>query len=308
MALGLCCQWLALDKKGRAKNILVSKTLRYGRFKDGLYPLEKIREVYLTNLRVLKNTLPLVLAAGIRNMRMSSSMFPLFDKVDRELWDNEEVRSLLSSIGSLVLKSALRFTTHPDQFCVLSSDSKETVANSAAIINHHAWIFDQMGLPDTSYHCINVHGGKSDRLSNLINGINKLNPTAKSRLTLENCEFAYSVKELAPISQKLGVPIVFDSHHHKFRTGDLSVAEAMELAVSTWPEGIKPLTHLSNTKESFIHSEKPRERRQHSDFIYEIPPAQLEAHEAKRIDIDIEAKKKNFALSRMITDFPISLT
>ena len=308
MALGLCCQWLSYDSKQRLKNILPSKTLQLGRFLSGQYDEARIRQTYLDNLNCLLDVLPLVVEAGIRSMRVSSSMFPLFDRVDRCYWDNEETTSLLQRIGSFAMSYGLRMTSHPDQFCVLSSEKPDTVANSVSIINHHAWVFDNMGLPQTPYYAINIHGGKNGRPQALVEGISKLQDSARKRLTLENCEFAYSVKELLPAYQQLGVPIVFDSHHYKFRTDGLSGEEALWLAMETWPNDITPLTHLSNTKESLISSENNRDLRQHSDYIYEIPSYQQEAHEAGLIDIDIEAKKKNLAILKMVQDFDISLS
>ncbi len=42
----------------------------------------------------------------------------------------------------------------------------------------------------------------------------------------------------------IGIPIVFDYHHHSFNTGDLSEQQALELAISTWG-GIVPAVHNS---------------------------------------------------------------
>ena len=35
----------------------------------------------------------------------------------------------------------------------------------------------------------------------------------------------YSVKDLMYIHERIGIPIVFDYHHHKFCTGDLTEQE-----------------------------------------------------------------------------------
>ena len=55
----------------------------------------------------------------------------------------------------------------------------------------------------------------------------------------------YSVKDLMYIHEKIGIPIVFDYHHHKFCTGGLSEKEGLELAISTWPTDITPVVHYS---------------------------------------------------------------
>lgn len=289
--LGLCCQWL--DDSG--KNALPSRRLQLGRYNKGLYSDERIKSTYITNLTTLRDTLPTIIASGIRVFRVSSAMFNLYDKVSESFWNNDQVINLLGEIGSIVLNYNVRFTMHPDQFVVLSSDNPETVNNAIREMNFHGWVFDQMGLPRTPYYAINVHGGgkHSDvRMQQILCAIKQLSPAARSRMTLENCEFGWSVKQLVDV----GVPVVFDSHHHSFNTGDLDGDAAMRLALQTWPDGIRPLTHLSNSPEHLADDAPAGKRRAHSDFIRAVPDYQREANNEGLIDIDIEAKKKNLAI------------
>ena len=48
----------------------------------------------------------------------------------------------------------------------------------------------------------------------------RLPNSVKHRLTVENDDKAsmYSVKDLMYIHERIGIPIVFDYHHHKFCT------------------------------------------------------------------------------------------
>lgn len=308
MSLGLCCQWLT-EKNGKHKNILVSRSLQKGRFENGLYTDDHIRSVYSDNLTNLRDVLrDKVIPAGIRVFRMSSSMFPLFDLVsDREYYDNETTATLFEEIGKLVIDNGVRLTTHPGQFVVLSSDSDEVCARSAREMEFHGWVFDQMNLPRTPYYAINVHGGKKGASAKLIETINNLDEATKSRMTLENCEYSWSVSDLIGINKHTDVPIVFDSHHFQFNNDNITGANAMELASITWPAGIRPLTHLSNAKPEFRDSGKPHLMRRHSDFIYEIPDYQLQANNDGEIDIDIEAKKKNLAVLRATDELNLRL-
>ena len=58
----------------------------------------------------------------------------------------------------------------------------------------------------------------------------------------------YSVKDLYEgVYKVIGIPIVFDYHHHRFCTGDLSEQEALEMAISTWGD-IKPVVHYSESR------------------------------------------------------------
>lgn len=307
MALGLCCQWLAPDKKGRPKNILISRSLQLGRLSAGKYSPEKIKQTYIDNLQNLLDVLPKVIASGIRNMRISSSLFPLFDKVDRELADNPETDAIFLKIGRMALDNNVRITVHPGQFTVLSSDKPHVVEKSIKEMEYHAWMLDKMGLPKNPFYSINVHGGAADRREQLMAGISCLNMSALSRLTLENCEFAYSVKDLEPVAREMGVPICFDSHHHRFNTGGLSGKEALEIAMSTWPKHIKPLTHLSNSKPNYSEKDPPTKLRQHSEYLSYVPNYQLAAHNDGAIDMDIEAKMKNLAIFKAVDDLGLCL-
>jgi UV DNA damage endonuclease len=306
MALGLCCQWMVV-KNGKPKNILVSRSLQLGRFKKGEYSRDRIKQTYVSNLQNLLDVLPLVIAAGIRSLRVSSSLFPLYDKMDRDLVENPEIDLLFSKFGSMAMSSGVRITTHPGQFTVISSDTPHVVDNSIRELEYHAWMFDKMGLPKTPYYSINIHGGKGDRRAQLMAGISRLNDSARCRLTLENCEFSYSVKDLEPVSREMGIPICFDSHHHQFNPAGLSGEEAMNIAIDTWPRGIKPMTHVSNSKLEYKSSDPVTKLRQHSDYLYQIPEYQLKANNSNIVDIEVEAKMKNLAILKAVDDLGLIL-
>ena len=53
---------------------------------------------------------------------------------------------------------------------------------------------------------------------------------------------------------------VFDFHHQKFCPGDFNEKGALYAAVATWPSGIRPVVHWSESQEGRIpHA--------HSDYI-----------------------------------------
>ncbi len=154
------------------------------------------------------------------------------------------------------------------------------------------------GFARSPYYSINIHGGKRGKSSALISSIARLNESSRSRLTLENCEFAYSVADLLPVSRETGVPICYDSHHHAVSGDSTPGSEAFSQALSTWGT-VKPNTHVSNTADEYIGSTLRSQLRQHSDYIRSIPEYQLRAHKDGLIDIDIEAKAKNLAISKL---------
>jgi UV DNA damage endonuclease len=87
-----------------------------------------------------------------------------------------------------------------------------------------------------------------------------------------------------------GVPIVFDFHHHKFCTGDLSEYEALTLAIKTWPKGIVPATHYSESK-AIHENDNSIKPQAHSNLI----TGPIESYE-HIIDVMLECKSKEIGL------------
>jgi UV DNA damage endonuclease len=100
----------------------------------------------------------------------------------------------------------------------------------------------------------------------------------------------YSVKDLMYIHKHTGIPIVFDYHHHQFCTGGLSEEEALKLAATTWPDGIRQEVHYSESKA--LHENNQKEKPQaHSYYINALPNTY-----GLDLDIMVEAKGKELAI------------
>jgi len=307
MSLGVCCQWLELRTKRDGsvvyENSINERSLQLGRFQQGLYSSSVIREVYINNIKEIIRVVPKLTRSNLKLFRLSSGLFPLADFNQSLLHDDEQISLLLAEAGNAFKTAGIRVTTHPDQFVVLSSDTPSTVAKSIKELEHHAWVFDKMGMSLSPLAAINIHGGKSNRLDQLIQVISSLPTNVRSRLTLENDESCYSLIDLLKVYSVTGVPVVWDSHHHTFNDGNMTLEEAYNLSKTTWIEsGVKPLQHLSNTtpgmeRGSFI------ERRKHSDHIHYIPECQLGGLMNDTVDIDVEAKMKNLAVSKLREKF-----
>lgn len=312
MSLGICCHWLderTKPRTGRVEqyNAMDERVLQLGRYRTGKYTAEQIRGTYEHNVESLIKMLPRIASNGIRLFRISSAMFPLADQVDPSLWHgNERLNSLLATAGQIIKNSDMRVTTHPGQFCVLSSDSDSVMKKAITELKIHGWMFDAMGLDRSQKYAINIHGGKSDRGDALARRIDQLDDDVRLRLTLENDESAYSVVDLLRVYRQTGTPIVFDSHHHVFNEDSLSMDEAMGATMETWQTGILPLQHISNTEPSMVNGSFP-ERRKHSDMIHYVPEPQLKALRERKVDVEVEAKQKNIAVFDMAKKFDIPL-
>ncbi len=303
--IGLCCHYIVPNNKASGfTNILNEKTLQLKGLSAGKYSDEQILATYLNNIKGVSDLLTRAHSEGIRLYRMSSGLMPLWDLVNPNIKNDPKVLTALKKVGDFVLSKGMRMSCHPDQFVVLSSDNPNVIQNSIKMLEMHAWIFDQMGLPDTTYYAINIHGGKRGNDHVLIDSIGKLPSNIRNRLTLENDESSYSVKKLCAVSSAVGVPVVYDSHHHSFNEDGLSSEDAMESAIATWK--VRPLTHLSNTTPG-MENGSFRERRKHSDYVHYIPEHQRVANNSDRIDIEAEFKMKNLAIFKAIKDFDLRL-
>jgi UV DNA damage endonuclease len=160
----------------------------------------------------------------------------------------------------------------------------------------YSQIFDLMGYKPSVENKINIHiggmyGDKLATLERFAENFKQLSPNCQKRLTIENddWETGYSITDLLPLHEKIGVPLVFDFHHHRFCPGGLSEEEAFKAAVATWPEGIRPVVHWSESQEG-------RRPSAHSDFV----KGPLRLYDLKdKVDVMIEAKGKELALLRL---------
>ncbi|RUR81962.1 hypothetical protein DSM107007_35960 [Nostoc sp. PCC 7120 = FACHB-418] len=206
--LGLVC--ITFDKKVRFRTMTRTRYLKLSLAQRE----SSLREIYLHNLQCLHDALTFCQENNLRLYRISSALFPLSDMED-QIGSNilEEISTDLGKIGERSQALNIRMVLHPDQYVVLSSDSPEIVQTSIKILERHARTFDLLGLPRSPWSLMNIHGGKSQRSEQLIKVISNLPENIKSRLTLENDEYAYSTEEIFNVCQKAQIPMVFDAHH-----------------------------------------------------------------------------------------------
>jgi len=303
--IGLCCHYLEENKKNKIENILNEKNLQYSQYLKGKYSEKQIVETWINNANGLIDILKKVNNEGIKLFRISSNLFPLYDNLTNVLKSNKEISDLLKEAGKFILSNNMRVSTHPDQFVVLSSNKTDVIEKSIRMLNHHAWIFDEMELPISPFYAINIHGGTKGNIKILINSIKLLPKSTSGRLTLENDESSYSIKDLLVVYEECGIPICWDSHHHTFNPSNLSLEDALKICKTSWGN-IKPLTHLSNTSPEFINGSFT-DRRKHSDYVHYIPDCQLIANNNNEIDIEFEFKMKNLAIKKAVQDFKIKI-
>ena len=232
---------------------------------------------------------------------MSSDITPWGSEYEfTDLPNSAEVMALFKKCGQYALDNDIRLSFHPGQFCVLASPKEKVVLNAISDLELHGRLMDAFLQPRSHLAKINIHlggayGDKVSAMERFCKNFHRLPDSVKSRLTVENDDKAsmYSVVDLYEgVYKVIGIPIVFDYHHHRFCTGGLTEEDALEVAISTWPTDIVPVVHYSESrsKEQLDESIRPQA---HSDYVLDY----IDTY-GNRVDIMIEAKAKELAVMK----------
>lgn len=260
---------------------------------------ERLAELCLENAKALYAAIDYCAEHGIGAFRVNSQILPVrtHPVVGYEVGDLPGGRAIIERFKAckeLAGARNIRLSFHPDQFVVLNSPNAATIENALAELAYQAEVSEWIGA-----HTINIHGGgaygdKPSALARLRDTIEALPDQIRSRLTLENDDKVYTPIDLLPVCEETGVPLVYDVHHHRCLSDGLSVAEATQLARSTWRT--EPLFHISSPLEGW---DGPKPERHH-DFIdvADFP----EEWSGWPLTVEVEAKAKEIAVLRLATD------
>jgi UV DNA damage endonuclease len=259
-------------------------------------------ELALQNCRDLIEVIKWNNDHGIKVFRVTSCLFPWASEYNiDDLPDIEEISRALATVGRIAAAGGQRLSLHPGPFNILASDTEKVVQNCITDLLIHQKIMDLMGQPQNRWAKINIHVGaaKGDRqkaLETWCRNFERLPEGVQKRLTVENDDRAnlYSIQHLYDgVFKRTGVAIVADQHHHECGPQDLSWAEALPMAASTWGD-VRPTCHLSNSRQL----EDPKEAKNaHSDWYY-TPFIDC----GLDVDVVLEAKMKERALQRYVKE------
>lgn len=298
---GYCCINMTLKA---TRNVYVGRKMIKKTFDEkGIQGASVLAEA---NLRDMIEILYWNKLKGIKLYRMSSDMFPWMSEYElTDLPNFDTIKSLLKEAGQVARESGQRLTFHPGPFNVISSPNESIVKKAIKDLSQHGQIMDLMGLPQTPFAAINIHIGgtyndKEATKRRFAENFKRLPKSAASRLVIENDDKTaqYSVQDLYDIHQMTGAtPITFDYHHHWCYEDQMPEEQALKLAVSTWPKGVKPLCHYSSCK-MIYEDQDINNKRAHADYIYEnINDYGLS------LDIELEAKAKEKALLQYVKQY-----
>jgi UV DNA damage endonuclease len=205
-----------------------------------------------------------------------------------------EILDLFKKCGAYCRRHNLRTSFHPDQFILLSSPDTDVTSRSIAELQYQAEVARWVNADVVNIHAGGAYGDKAKTLERLARRIRRLPLTVRQRLTLENDDRIYTPRDLLIVCEKLGIPFVYDVHHHRCLPDGQGIEETTDLALSTWNR--EPLFHISSPLTSWA-GPNPRK---HHDYIdcQDFPRYWLPLD----ITIDVEAKAKELAVFKLIQD------
>ena len=234
----------------------------------------------------------------IRMYRMTASLAPYATHPDHPRFHRQidEAGDELAGLGARARALGIRLSTHPGQYVVLNSETPAVQAAARRDLELQAEIFDVMGLGPEAVTVLHVGGGARDPdagLDRWVAGWEGLSDRARARLVVENDDRIYGLGHVMELHRRTGVRVVWDVLHHECcNPHGIHAREALEQALSTWPDGVRPKIHYST----------PRDPggRAHADHIDPSAfHAFLELADGLDFDVMLEAKAKDLALLRL---------
>lgn len=237
---------------------------------------------------------------GIGAFRINSQILPLkthpeagYDILD--LPGGDLARRRFMACGGFARENGIRTSFHPDQFILLSSSDAGVTQRSVSDLVYQAEVAEWVGADVINIHGGGVYGDKQSALKRLRLAVERLPDDVRERLTLENDDRSYTPADLLPVCRDMGVPLVYDVHHHRCLEDGDSVEAATENALKTWGTR-EPLFHLSSPLNGW-NGPHPRK---HHDYIDagDFP----DAWRSLDLTVDVEAKAKELAVLRLMKD------
>lgn len=270
--------------------------------------LTKLSDIALHNAEALLQALDYAAAHGIGAFRIMSQMLPLYTHPEvgyvlDDLPEASRIRKEFGAVKKFASENDIRLSFHPDQFVVLASPTDKVVANSIKELCYQCMLAELVGAENVNLHMGGVYGDKAATVKRFSKVFQGLPEYVKSRLTLENDDYSYHVADLYPVCMELGIPLVYDVHHHRCNPDCLSVEEATAKSIETWDAcGREPHFHISSPRNGW-DSGKPQP---HSDYIdvNDFPECWLKLD--RKITVDLEAKFKELAIERLRNDLGVA--
>jgi len=259
--------------------------------------LEKLARLCRENAEALQSSLEFCAAHNIGCFRINSQILPLKTHPEcgydmQDLPEGKAIVKLFKQCGQYAREHQIRTCFHPDQFVVLNSPREEVVERSIAELEYQSEVAEWVNADVVNIHGGGAYGDKESALAQFAENFKRLSKRVRSRLTVENDDTTYTPADLLPLCRKIGIPLVYDAHHHRCLPDELSIEEATEQAIQTWDR--EPMFHISSPLEGW---KGPKPHRHH-DFINvrDFP----DCWEDRELTVEVEAKAKEQAVLKLM--------
>lgn len=291
--LGLCCAFL--EEQINFGTTTATHLLKIGREKA----LRKLSDLCASNARALSQALKYCKDNGIGCFRVNSHILPAKTHPEagyrvEELPDHEAIVDAFKQCGDYARANNIRTCLHPDQFVVLNSPNSEIVRKSIAEIEYQTEVASWINADVVNVHGGGGYGDKKKALNDFCTNFYMLSHRARNLLTIENDDTVYSPSDLLPVCEALGIPLVYDVHHHRVLSDELLIEECTEMAIRTWNR--EPMFHVSSPLNGWGEVNESR----HHDYInvVDFPRVWMD----KTLTVEVEAKAKEMAVRKLLRD------
>ncbi|MCQ6282248.1 UV DNA damage repair endonuclease UvsE [Bacillus sp. EB600] len=287
------------------QNCSPSQTMTFAQFqklRDQDAAIRKLERIASSNLEHCLRLLKHNEANQVHFFRLSSRLIPLANHAELPDWNYlKPLEDPLKKLADYIHTHPARIDFHPDHFVVLNSPQKDTFKNSLITLSMHERLLKGMEI-DTEHRCVlHVGGGYEDKekaLETFIHNWAYVPQTIQRMIMLENDDTTFTMNETLYLCEKLGIPMVFDYHHH-LANHEHDWEKDWERVVTTWKQSRLPIKmHISSPR-----SEK--EFRAHADYVDSdmfLSFLNQIKGTVPEIYCMIEAKQKDAALFRLMAD------
>ena len=275
------------------------------------------------SLAHLRDVFTYLQSTGITMYRMASDLAPYVTHPD---WPDlhtqlAECHDELIEVGALARAQALRLSFHAPSHVALASSEPVVVEQSIAMLEVLAGLLDGMGLGPEAIiviHSGGLAGGYDAAISRWVYAWDLLPDAVRRRLVLEHGDEGLSLPAALRLHAATGVPIVFDYLHFRLHNPERwDVADALEYALATWPDSVRPKVHFSSPRTEMRAVQRldetqgrrrwvlsPPRPGHHADFLnpWEFAAFATAGAGLRDFDVMLEAKAGDLALLRLRDD------
>ncbi len=254
---------------------------------------ERLMALIAENLQAMQEITFYNEAHQIQLFRISSSLIPFGSSEHNQLAWRTIFEPQFAAIRQQLAANHVRISCHPGQYTILNSPNPDVVQRSLAELEYHADLLEAFGGTRASKMILHVGGiyeskaAAKKRFQDIYRTM--VSDRVKQHLVIEHDDRLYDIEDVLEISDKTGIPVVFDTLHHAVNgPAAKSSAAYIKLAKDTWKaeDGI-PKIHYSQ-------QETGKRSGSHSTTIDTQEFLQYyQTIASQQVDIMLEVKDKN---------------